>query len=115
GITRNVIFRAPIPGPVPPPAFGAHQQWGRRGVAPPTDPSPPPPHALDREFGRVMADAYVDEAFVPLLVIGPVRNRRADTQMREVVHVDLYRSTLRTPCFSGVFEVPDSLLFLGVD
>src|SRR5713226_10614065 len=76
----QVIFPCPIPATITSPAIGAQQQSRRRGIAPATDPSPPPADALDRELGGVMADTDVDEAFVPLLVISPVRNRRPDTQ-----------------------------------
>src|SRR6266540_871867 len=100
---------------VAPPTVSADQEFARVVVDAPAVQTPPAADALDRELGGVIADPHVHDRSVPRDVVGAVGYRFAATEMREVMDVDPHRLALGPPRSTGIAELPNQFLLLGVD
>ena len=114
GELLQMIFPGTVSAAIASAAVRTHQQTPGLRVMSPTKQPPPASQALDRELGGVMRHSQVHETFVPLHVVGPIGDCRADSQLWVIINVHFDRSALRMPRSSSVFEVTDTLFLLGV-
>ena len=62
-----------------------------------------------------MVGAYADERVVGRDIVDPVGDRLANRVTRKIMNVDEFRFILWLPFSSGVLEVADKFLLLGID
>ena len=76
---------------------------------------PPAANRLDREGRRVVGDADAHPTGIAGEIVNAIGDRPPQFLDQEVVDPHLFRLALATPLASGILEVADEFLFLGVD
>src|SRR5262245_38288062 len=82
-------------------------------ITPRSDPTPPTGDGIYRESGRIRRGSYHHMPPVSQHIVEPIRHGLAQRIRREVVGVD-FGATL-APQRTGVLEVADEFLLLGID
>jgi hypothetical protein len=96
-------------------AVSGDDESGGLTVTAAADLLPPAANRVDREGRRVMGDADAHPTGIAGEIVNAIGDRPAQFLDQEVVHPHLFRLALATPLASGILEVADEFLFLGVD
>src|SRR6266571_4702652 len=109
----KLVLPCPGPSSVAAPTVGKDEQALRLRVSATPLTPPPPCERIDRKRGRVMGCTDEDGSTVGLEVKYAVGHRHSGSVTAEVMVVDEDRSFL--PGRSGILELPDQFLLLGID
>jgi len=96
-------------------AISGDQQAAGIGIALAPHQLPPASDGVDRESRGVVVDAHAHPAGVAGDIVDPIGNRPTQFGDDKIVHANVLGRTLRPPFASGVLEVADEFLLLGVD
>src|SRR5712664_430991 len=109
------IFHNRTREPLLPPPSAVIREAAGAGIALAPHELPPASNGVGRESRSVVVDAHTDPSDVVGDIVDTIGCGAPEFGNDEIVHANFLGRTLRSPFASGVLEIADKLLLLGID